>query len=826
MRSKEAEAVAAGAALYASAFVAVKDQGTRQEALGALLAHTGSGSPQEVQGALDTLLQISGEDAAALLPFASFVNSLLDYLDRFDDAALKAMFRVFCDINGAALADKRLGNGRGEEEEDGDGDEPMYSPSQPMGGPGTQRGRGGGGALNPGGGACDELHIVLRKQLFSRDLRYKRIGLLGAVQLVARLHAATSAAAAAAGSGAGGSARAHAIVKSLLATTLEAVRPCVPAEALLYDLLAELVEAGELCDTVMKLVQEACCSDFEVVILDDFTESEGGSGRDPPPSELAAAAAGGAAANPREPVWLNLDGDLTSVALRLWPEIQAGRPSAERLSVVPPLFRLLAALELKEQGTLEGIDGMLGCPLRMPWPESAEVGDTESGTDGGFMRLPPDGRGRVALAVFTAIAWLREAVGTFLGGGASAAAAAGGGAAGGDGGDGGGGGMAAPSEDINRKVAQRLRSLAQLESMLTAMVAADPSVLSALPDLCEGSGRSQTAPSASVVLLKGPAKKAGRKAKAGKENSAPAKKRKKKDAGSDDEDGEEAEGGAGGGGGAAKGGPLLGWQRLMRPLSPAALQVLLLPASTVEAVMPTPRGTGLPRGSHGLFGAALLLAKVSQWASQALAPKPTGFWAAAAAAAGSANGPAAQANLSEIRSAGGADACADALHSIVPALRRFLDMSLQVLSVRDAPELDPLEGELPCLAQYSRDVSAAAAAVHTHTLRILRVLLAWAPLAQQQQHQGLLHDLLAAFQEAPGAGGGGGAAARTRRESGALPMRLPSHEAYPGCLRRAPKSARKSGRGALYNMPHAHAPLSRHFQRHNTLNENVGVTSS
>lgn len=42
----------------------------------------------------------------ALLPFASWVNCLLDYLDRFNDAALKGMFRVFWDINGAALAEE------------------------------------------------------------------------------------------------------------------------------------------------------------------------------------------------------------------------------------------------------------------------------------------------------------------------------------------------------------------------------------------------------------------------------------------------------------------------------------------------------------------------------------------------------------------------------------------------------------------------------------------------------------------------------------------------------------------------------------------------
>lgn len=280
-----------------------------------------------MKGALEGLLEVSRADAAALLPFASFLNSLLDYLERFDDAALQArerepcarccslalhnipsarytlsracerhcrsvhaiskrslylllkpiklgcgtsahpqtMFRVFTDMNGAALADSRHPGGRAPA---GSPADDLYSPSQPALGFGTQRNSGGGagaaGGFSLGGGACDELHVVLRKQLYSRDVRFKRIGVLGSVQLISRLHAA--------GAAAGGASRAHPAVRNILETTLDAVRPCVPAEALLYDLLAELSERGELCETVRRLVHEACCNDFETHSLDDFTE--------------------------------------------------------------------------------------------------------------------------------------------------------------------------------------------------------------------------------------------------------------------------------------------------------------------------------------------------------------------------------------------------------------------------------------------------------------------------------------------------------------------------------------------------------------------------
>lgn len=90
LRAPEPEAAAAGSALLSSAFLSAASATGRQDALVALLAHAGSGSAQEVRGALGGLLEISEADAGALLPFASFLNSLLDYLDKFDDMALQA----------------------------------------------------------------------------------------------------------------------------------------------------------------------------------------------------------------------------------------------------------------------------------------------------------------------------------------------------------------------------------------------------------------------------------------------------------------------------------------------------------------------------------------------------------------------------------------------------------------------------------------------------------------------------------------------------------------------------------------------------------------
>jgi len=70
----------AGGALYALVFEEFTEIFERQELLGHLLSHVGSGSAAEIEAALSVLVSLATSDALAVHRFASFLTYILDYL--------------------------------------------------------------------------------------------------------------------------------------------------------------------------------------------------------------------------------------------------------------------------------------------------------------------------------------------------------------------------------------------------------------------------------------------------------------------------------------------------------------------------------------------------------------------------------------------------------------------------------------------------------------------------------------------------------------------------------------------------------------------------
>ncbi|KAJ3238308.1 Fanconi anemia group D2 protein [Chytriomyces hyalinus] len=140
--------------LYRSCF-RVFDIHYRQQLVGCLIAHIGSGITHEVDCGLHILLELTKDNPEAVLKFSIFVKSLLDYLDQLSILQIRVLYEIF-----AMLALSRPIGG----EEDTSEDQITFESA-----------------------LLSDMRITIRKQLGSDDPKFKQMGVLGAVALIKRL---------------------------------------------------------------------------------------------------------------------------------------------------------------------------------------------------------------------------------------------------------------------------------------------------------------------------------------------------------------------------------------------------------------------------------------------------------------------------------------------------------------------------------------------------------------------------------------------------------------------------------------------------------------
>ncbi|KAG8575107.1 hypothetical protein GDO81_009441 [Engystomops pustulosus] len=116
----------------------------------------------------------------------------------------------------------------------------------------------------------DELHIVIRKQLSSPALKYKRIGVIGAMRMVAHM-------------GARGGRSSEALAVSVLrqvTSLLELARSCCEqsplSAAFYYDELADLVPGKSLDPQVMEHLRKTVVEDFQDDYVVDLEQAVDG----------------------------------------------------------------------------------------------------------------------------------------------------------------------------------------------------------------------------------------------------------------------------------------------------------------------------------------------------------------------------------------------------------------------------------------------------------------------------------------------------------------------------------------------------------------------
>ncbi|KAG8100721.1 hypothetical protein GUJ93_ZPchr0013g34330 [Zizania palustris] len=144
---KEDRAREFAAYLFNALFEEFSDTFSRQELIGSLVAHIGSGVTFEVSSALDIMISLTSNNSDELVPISSHITGILDYLESFHEDNLRKVYEIFCQLALAA---------------------------------GFNTGSGGSSVAN-------DLLMVVRKQVSNPDIKYRRMGIIGALRIVSTI---------------------------------------------------------------------------------------------------------------------------------------------------------------------------------------------------------------------------------------------------------------------------------------------------------------------------------------------------------------------------------------------------------------------------------------------------------------------------------------------------------------------------------------------------------------------------------------------------------------------------------------------------------------
>ncbi|XP_031402622.1 Fanconi anemia group D2 protein homolog isoform X2 [Punica granatum] len=377
-----------GIHMYTSLFEEFVDTFARQEILGALVTHVGSGVRFEVTAALETLKLLVSKYSMDLIPLSSHINGILDYLEAFSIENLQKVYEVFSQL--ALSANSR--------------------------------------ANSFGSSVANELMMIVRKQLNHSDVAYKRMGLIGTLKIVSCLGDTNHV----------GCSEQKSNIKEaleLLQTSLDSSKGMVPLLILFYDEMTIMLDRRDLHSSILEWIGKHI-GEFESIFLFDL---EGGQ----LPSKDSHGGLEGE-------LWMNLDGDISPICVNIFPLVFSSfHPSLTE--ILPANFRLLTTIErLTNQGSLGGIDALLGCPLHLPSPKYFSRAAWES--------LTGKEKHMACLSLYYAANWIRELLNAFCTQVAGKFECT----------------SQTTKEDIITKLLKRLRNLVFLESLLNNLLKSCP----------------------------------------------------------------------------------------------------------------------------------------------------------------------------------------------------------------------------------------------------------------------------------------------------------------------------------------------------------------
>ncbi|KAG6393159.1 hypothetical protein SASPL_147394 [Salvia splendens] len=361
---KEQRAQEVGVHIYILLFEESSDAFSRQEVLGALLTHVGSGVCHEVSAALDTLVKLASRKSQELTSLSSHLTGILDYLEVFN---------------------------------------------------------------------VESLH-----KINNSDLLYKKMGLIGVLKIVSYI-ADTNNVSLPPLSHRSNYEEAVELLKLSLDSCKQLPLPLI----LFYEELVTTLQNRSLHPAVMEWVGKQVL-EFESIYLSDI-DSGNLIVQDMPyglEGEL----------------WMNLDGDISPVCLNIVPLVSPLFRSSSPLQILPTKFVLLSVVErIANQGSLGGIDALLGCPFNLP--------STKLLSEILWQPLTVKQKQICILSLYYAANWIRELLNVFstqVGNGCETISQA-------------------TKEDIVLKLLKRLRNLVFIEYLLDNFLKQHPILL---PDFC------------------------------------------------------------------------------------------------------------------------------------------------------------------------------------------------------------------------------------------------------------------------------------------------------------------------------------------------------
>lgn len=354
----------AGIVLYALLFQLFPAGNTRRNVVVALLDHTGTRRPQEMDSALEALAVIAkqSENDRSLLPHSASIQGLLDFLECFSESQLRQIWTILghlcrassgkgiksgkTGLHGSGTGDKenrnRTNNQLPEDENDGEAELAM-------------------------------LEILLRKELTHSDPFYRRIGVIGACTMAKVLG--------------------NVMKNNILTMLLDVGRSHPLSQALTFDELAQvfcgkLGDAKETAESIRKTISDL----FEKKYITDRA-GLGGLIKDEAllPAELFG----------------NLEGEDVEFCFSISALVRDEKTlkeSQDAVRAMVPNLRLLCVMTASRYGgSLAEIDAIIGAPLHLPLlPADSEVGS-----------LASHAKGDLLLSLFVAHCWVVELINGF-----------------------------------------------------------------------------------------------------------------------------------------------------------------------------------------------------------------------------------------------------------------------------------------------------------------------------------------------------------------------------------------------------------------------------
>ncbi|CAH1266603.1 FANCD2 [Branchiostoma lanceolatum] len=352
LRSPEPAVELFGCHVYQEAFRAF-DMYCRQEVVGSLVTHIGSGVTSEVDSALDVLCQLVRDMPSAMAPFSVFIKGVLDYLDNLTVAQIRKLFSML-----GTLA---------------------FS--------GTQ----------DGAHIQDDMHILIRKQLSNTTPKYKRMGVIGAIMVVRSLGARREEGAPSI------SKDFYDQITGLLGMVRTSCQHMPDEYALFMDELACVMQNRQLDEKVEAWISEDVLTDFQDDYVVDVEADRISQSSTSLPLDLCYNLEDGDELEEGN-IAVNLLPLLEAAGEMKGSPARKGRKRLVSPACLAPHFRLLRYCQQAQcGGDLEGIDALLGCPMYLFKEEAVEKVESLSVHEKELM----------CAALFHTLNWFREVINGF-----------------------------------------------------------------------------------------------------------------------------------------------------------------------------------------------------------------------------------------------------------------------------------------------------------------------------------------------------------------------------------------------------------------------------